>query len=67
LRVDALNSYQATMHFNGQSTMALDGNRAKGESYCISDRRFADEGEAFRILRSRTGQQARTASGDRIV
>ncbi len=33
---DDLGRYQATMHFNGQSTIALDGNRATGESYCIA-------------------------------
>ena len=30
---DDLNQYVATMHFNGQSTVSLDGNRAAGESY----------------------------------
>ena len=29
---DDLNRYQATMHFNGQSTISLDGDRATGES-----------------------------------
>ena len=33
---DDLNRYVATMHFNGQSTVALDGNRATGESYCLA-------------------------------
>jgi hypothetical protein len=33
---DDLNRYRATMHFNGQSTVALDGDRATGESYCIA-------------------------------
>jgi ketosteroid isomerase-like protein len=33
---DALNAYAATMHFNGQSTVELDGDRATGESYCIA-------------------------------
>ncbi|WP_245790567.1 nuclear transport factor 2 family protein [Streptomyces monashensis] len=33
---DNLNSYQATTHFNGQSTIALDGDRATGESYCLA-------------------------------
>src|ERR1700731_3758754 len=33
---DDLNRYQATMHFNGQSTITLDGDRATGESYCIA-------------------------------
>jgi hypothetical protein len=31
-----LNRYTATMHFNGQSTIALDGDRATGESYCMA-------------------------------
>jgi ketosteroid isomerase-like protein len=42
---DDLNRYQATMHFNGQSTIALDGDRATGESYCIAHHLFADDGE----------------------
>jgi ketosteroid isomerase-like protein len=33
---DALNAYVATMHFNGQSTIELDGDRATGESYCLA-------------------------------
>jgi hypothetical protein len=33
---DALNAYTATTHFNGQSTVVLDGDRATGESYCIA-------------------------------
>src|SRR5436189_3004736 len=32
---DNLNTYAATMHFNGQSTVALDGDQATGESYCL--------------------------------
>jgi ketosteroid isomerase-like protein len=31
-----LNQYVATMHFNGQSTILLDGDRATGESYCLA-------------------------------
>lgn len=42
---DDLNRYQATMHFNGQSTVALDGDRASGESYCIAHHLFTDDGE----------------------
>ena len=30
------NTYQATTHFNGQSTVEIDGDGAKGESYCIA-------------------------------
>ena len=33
---DNLNIYAATMHFNGQSTILLDGDRATGESYCLA-------------------------------
>ena len=29
---DALNTYVATMHFNGQSTVVLDGDRGTGDS-----------------------------------
>jgi hypothetical protein len=42
---DALNNYQATMHFNGQSTVVIDGDRATGESYCIAHHLFTDGGE----------------------
>ena len=31
-----LNRYQATQHFNGQSTISLSGDRATGESYCLA-------------------------------
>jgi ketosteroid isomerase-like protein len=33
---DNLNTYAVTMHFNGQSTVVLDGERATGESYCLA-------------------------------
>jgi hypothetical protein len=42
---DDLNRYEATMHFNGQSTIALDGERATGESYCIAHHLFTQNGE----------------------
>ena len=40
-----LNRYQATMHFNGQSTIDLDGDRATGESYCIAHHLYTEDGE----------------------
>jgi ketosteroid isomerase-like protein len=40
-----LNRYQATMHFNGQSTISLDGDRATGESYCIAHHLFTEDDE----------------------
>ena len=33
---DALTAYLATMHFNGQTTVELDGDRASGETYCLA-------------------------------
>jgi ketosteroid isomerase-like protein len=42
---DDLNRYRATMHFNGQSTITLDGARATGVSYCIAHHLFTDDGE----------------------
>jgi ketosteroid isomerase-like protein len=40
-----LNSYETTTHFIGQSTIALDGDRATGESYCLAHHLFTDGGE----------------------
>jgi hypothetical protein len=34
--LEDLRTYRATMHFNGQSTLTLDGDRATGESYCMA-------------------------------
>ena len=42
---EALNNYQATMHFNGQSTIVLEGDRATGESYCVAHHVFTEGGE----------------------
>ena len=33
---DDLNTYEATLHFNGQSTTALDGDHASGVTYCLA-------------------------------
>jgi ketosteroid isomerase-like protein len=41
---DDLNRYDATMHFNGQSTVTLDGDRATGESYTIAHHVFTEDG-----------------------
>ena len=42
---DQLNAYEVTMHFNGQSTVALDGDRATGETYCLAHHISTDDGE----------------------
>jgi SnoaL-like domain len=39
-----LNRYEVTTHFNGQSTVVLDGDRATGESYTIAHHLYAEEG-----------------------
>src|SRR5258708_35613562 len=39
-----LNRYEATTHFNRQSTVALDGGRATGESYTIAHHVFTEAG-----------------------
>jgi hypothetical protein len=39
---DDLNRYQVTTHFNGQSTVDIDGDRATGESYTIAHHLFTD-------------------------
>src|SRR6476660_7884598 len=41
---DDLNRYEATTHFNGQSTVAIDGTRATGESYTIAHHVFTEDG-----------------------
>ena len=40
-----LNTYDVTMHFNGQSTVALDGERATGETYCLAHHVSSGDGE----------------------
>ena len=41
---DDLNRYEVTTHFNGQSTVTIDGNRATGESYTIAHHVFTEDG-----------------------
>lgn len=42
---DDLNRYEATMHFNGQSAVTIEGDdRATGESYTIAHHVFTEEG-----------------------
>ena len=41
---DDLNRYEATTHFNGQSTVTIDGDRATGESYTIAHHVYTEDG-----------------------
>jgi hypothetical protein len=45
-----LNRYEATQHFNGQSTISLDGDRATGESYCIAHHLYTEDGDRKLML-----------------
>jgi hypothetical protein len=38
-----LNRYDVTTHFNGQSTVTIDGNRATGESYTIAHHVYTED------------------------
>jgi hypothetical protein len=40
-----LNTYEVTMHFNGQSTVALDGDRATGQTYCLAHHVYSVDAE----------------------
>ena len=40
-----LNRYDVTTHFNGQSTITIDGDRATGESYTIAHHLFSEDGD----------------------
>ncbi|WP_167148767.1 nuclear transport factor 2 family protein [Actinomyces sp. ZJ308] len=44
-----LNRYDVTTHFNGQSTVQLDGDRATGESYTIAYH-FYNEGGTRKVM-----------------
>ena len=41
---DDLNRYDVTMHFNGQSTVILNGDTATGDSYTIAHHVFTEDG-----------------------
>ena len=49
---DDLNKYVATTHFMGQSTVALDGDRATGETYCIAHHVSESEGKRTLFIAS---------------
>ena len=47
---DDLNRYEATMHFNGQSTVILDGNQATGDSYTIAHHVYTEAGTRMMMV-----------------
>ena len=40
-----LDNYNVTTHFNGQSTITLDGDRATGETYCLAHHLWVENGQ----------------------
>ena len=49
---DDLRQYQATTHFNGQSTVTLDGDRATGLSYTIAHHLYTVDGVRMIMIAS---------------
>jgi hypothetical protein len=47
---DDLNRYERTMHFNGQSTVALDGGEATGDSYTIAHHVYTENGTRMMMV-----------------
>jgi hypothetical protein len=46
-----LSNYAATMHFNGQNSIVLDGDRATGETYTLAHHVLdSDEGRSLLVL-----------------
>src|SRR5439155_27278380 len=59
-----LNRYEATTHFNGQSTVTIDGDRAAGENYTIAYHLYTEDGERtmmIALFRDRDIQSMRSA------
>src|SRR5450755_2320495 len=55
---DDLNRYTATTHFNGQSTVAISGAAATGESYCLAHH-VSGEGDERTIMIAKDGCELR--------
>jgi hypothetical protein len=49
---DDLNRYEVTTHFNGQSTVTINGNLATGESYTIAHHLFTEDGDSKIMIAS---------------
>lgn len=45
-----LETYDATTHFNGQSTITLDGDHATGESYCLAHHVWVEDGQRMLMI-----------------
>ena len=49
---EALGTYEATTHFNGQHTVTLDGDRATGETYCLAYHLWTSDGQRTLMIMS---------------
>ena len=47
-----LNRYETTTHFNGQSTVSLDGDKATGESYTLAHHLYDEDGRRMLMVAS---------------
>jgi len=47
-----LKTYEVTTHFNGQTTVVFDGDRATGESYCLAHHVYSADGERRMMIAS---------------
>ncbi|MEV4534170.1 nuclear transport factor 2 family protein [Asanoa sp. NPDC049518] len=47
-----LRNYEQTTHFNGQSTVTLDGGSATGETYCLAHHLWTDNGQRVLMVMS---------------
>jgi hypothetical protein len=47
-----LNRYDVTTHFNGQSTVVIEGDRATGESYTIAHHLYSEDGVRMVMIAS---------------
>jgi hypothetical protein len=49
---DGLRNYDKTTHFNGQSTLTLEGDRATGETYCLAHHLWVEDGQRTLMVMS---------------
>ncbi|SNT64015.1 SnoaL-like domain-containing protein [Streptosporangium subroseum] len=49
---DNLNTYETTTHFNGQSTVTVNGDSAAGETYCLAHHVWEVEGQRTLMIAS---------------
>lgn len=47
---ETLKKYDVTMHFNGQSTVELYGDSAKGETYCLAHHLWVEKGQRMLMV-----------------